>query len=127
MSTDNLWGDLNDFGELRSPKQMLEEQAALLETATKGILTGEVKVSTILADFEITFSIVAPHVNNYRYKVLTVRHTLEFFPARVTYMENRHWKTREVQNESELKEAMRQIFQADNTRRVINSLRAQSV
>lgn len=44
MEAKNLWGDLGLDEVIRTPVDVLKEQATLLGTLTNGILHGEVKV-----------------------------------------------------------------------------------
>ena len=126
MSTESLWGNLEDLEEPRSPKSLLEEQAKELRLATRGILRGEVKSNTFLGDIELEFDIIAPRINDYRYQVLKIRYGLDFYPAVINFTENGVIRSVDVADETELKQTIKRIFQADSTRNAIIALKAQS-
>lgn len=47
----NLWGDIPNADELRTPYTLLKEQASLLIELTKGLLIGEIERSQYYSDY----------------------------------------------------------------------------
>ncbi len=77
----NLWPDKFEEPHELAPKQLLEEQAALLYKITKGIVAAEVSsLDQIVAirifenpgSFCFDFTIIGPFIDNYRVPVLLV-------------------------------------------------------
>jgi hypothetical protein len=85
MATKNLWGDLSTLEVVRTPKAILEEQAAVLREATQGMLTAQVvdgRDEPRKEDFLYEFEIIAPALN-YRYTLLWISHGVDLFPVSV--------------------------------------------
>jgi hypothetical protein len=79
----NLWGDLGSLAIVRTPKTVLEEQAALLTEATKGLLVGRVLDETQGESFHYDLAVIVPALNNYKYTILSVIHSLKIYPVRI--------------------------------------------
>jgi hypothetical protein len=127
MAEKNLWGQLPSADEVRSPGQILKEQASMLTKLTNGVLEGAVRMHQLRGDFILTFKIIAPALDNYEYSVLHVGHKVELYPLRV----QPSWDVNgleavECENEDEFEEALTQIFGDARVRGVITSLIAQS-
>jgi hypothetical protein len=126
MEAQNLWGDLGLEELIRTPVDILKEQANLLSTLTKGILFGDIKINKGTAgEIYLEMSIVAPAMDNYRFNVLDIKHGLELYPA-IVVQPNSNEKRIECQNEEELTAALGDILGSERVRRVIRSLVAQS-
>jgi hypothetical protein len=127
MSTalENLWPDDFIMTEIRPPVVVLKEQAAFLGQMTKNIVVGEVRTeSSLNGGFSHNLYLVAPALN-YRYFLLKVTHGIELYPAMVVFIPE-GGIDREVDSEEGLKSALRKVFAADKTKRVLNSLLSQS-
>lgn len=74
MVTKNLWGELPDAADIRSPVTILREQASLLTQMTNGTLQGEVYLENSGGRFSSTLYILAPALDDYRYSVLSVQY-----------------------------------------------------
>ena len=128
MSSKNLWGNLTAEESVRTPTNVLNEQATALSEMTKGILHGKVELWSEEKTFKITLSIVAPAVNNYEFEVVSVKHPVELYPVSVVAAWER-WELRkeiECQDEEEFMAALERILGSERVRRVISSLIAQS-
>jgi len=80
----DLWGELSESVE-RTPTSILREQASALAAKTNNLLSADVSVTTSWPrDFSITFSIVAPSLDDYTYELFSVTHGVELYPVRVT-------------------------------------------
>lgn len=128
MATQNLWGDIKAEESVRTPTNVLKEQAAALSQMTKGILYGKVEVGSRGNKFKIGLSIVAPAINDYEFEVVYVEHDIELYPVNVVAAwepyESR--KRIECQNEEEFTVALGQILGSKRVSQVISSLIAQS-
>ncbi len=81
----SLWGDLGGLPVIRTPKSILTEQGPPLFQATGGVLHAEVvQIKDQLPDFCYKFYIKVPELNNYRYQVLVVRHSIDIYPVDVS-------------------------------------------
>lgn len=127
-TTDSLWPEFALDEVIRSPKMILNEQAEFLAKGTKNLLTGNIK-SYIddVGDLVHDFSIVVPNLNGYKYNLFTIYHdTVLIYPCFVR--DNGHdengWS--EVDDENELLNELKQIFNSDKTKKVIRSLVSQS-
>jgi hypothetical protein len=95
MEAQNLWGDLGLEELIRTPVDILKEQANLLSTLTKGILFGDIKINKGTAgEIYLEMSIVAPAMDNYRFNVLDIKHGLELYPAIVVQPNSNRKKNR---------------------------------
>src|ERR1022692_4548993 len=83
MSTKSLWGQLPPTEGIRTPTQVLKEQATALTDMTKGALQGEVSVSHRGGEFSLDLDIVVPALDNYRYLVVRANHKLDLYPVEV--------------------------------------------
>jgi len=130
MPTKNLWGQLPTPEEIRTPTQILKEQAALLTDMTKGVLQGAVTVATGEANrFTLRLDILAPVIDNYRYGVLTAFHGVELYPVTVSPIFKREGSglgVAQCTNEAALELALEQILSSQPIRRVVSALLAQS-
>ena len=83
--TDDLWPD--DIGlrtKLKAPVTILKEQGALLSKKTRNLVEGQIiNISDrgIGQDnFGYVFHLVAPALGNYHYRLLTISHSVDFYP-----------------------------------------------
>ena len=135
MAAQNLWGQIPSTGSIRAPILILREQAGLLGQATNNILQGDV---TILKqrdysitggivreyDFQVTLSIVAPALDNYRIAIVQVLHGIKIYPLTVRNLTNN--TENDCGDEVSFLNAIREILSSEETHRIIQSLLAQS-
>src|SRR2546428_606499 len=126
MVRKNLWGDLPPTDDIRTPKQILKEQAVALSDMTKSMLYGDVGVQNTRDQFLLTLRIVAPALENYTYDILSVLHPLEVYPLKVWPSWSSSANAKECVNAESFETALTEILQADRTRRVVAALLAQS-
>jgi len=128
MAKENLWGPIEPVPSMRTPTNVLKEQASALSQMTKGVLRGKVHVGNRGGTFLIDLSIIAPAINNYEFDVAHVEHELALYPVTVVAAWERYeqGKTVTCQNEEEFTTALTTILQSELVRRAIASLLAQS-
>lgn len=128
MSQKNLWGELPITDEIRTPTQILKEQAAFLENMTKGVLQGDVTVRRSHNNFELELTIVAPAIDNYRYVVVSASHNLGMYPVSVVPGWDKYNTKQRVEcaNETEFESALETLLSSDQIRRVVTLLLSQS-
>ena len=97
MEKKSLWAVGEEISDIRTPADILNEQAELLEKETKSILRGrilEFSASLIIGTntsffrdtdgklFGFSLHIVAPRMNNYSYEVLRIAYDpLQIYPV----------------------------------------------
>ncbi len=121
--TDSLWGDLPTGEDLRTPAAILREQAEHLSQATGGLLTGEVEVKGDAASIHMDLWIIAPALNDYRYKLTEVRHNVLTYPAAILSQDGHTWVS--TANEGEFMTFIGEILSSAETSDVVRSLLAQ--
>ena len=83
MAIPNLWGDMPEVVDIRTPKMVLAEQASLLQKITKGALTCESKVSPNGNGLVVSMRIVAPSLENYSVVLVQVAHDMFVYPCSI--------------------------------------------
>lgn len=131
MSIENLWGDLSDLETVQTPKAILQQQAALLTSATRGVLHGFVtNVETAHLGFEYDLEVVVPALNNYRYELLSIYHGVDIYPTfvRSVHLESASYSAGPVrcENESEFCECIQRILSSKSVRTVLSRLKSQA-
>ena len=124
METQNLWPEFV-VEKVRSPKTILKEQAGYLMKMTKNILSADVETTQERSTGQIihNFYVVAPAMDNYRYRVFNVSHDVIYYPLSVMY----RGRFIAVTNEEEFLSVLSEIFKDGDTARIISSLLAQSM
>ena len=113
--------------QVRTPVSYLREQATALREATEGILVGDVRqfdVQSRNPQLGFSLMIVAPALNNYRYRVLSIRQPIVMYPLMLesTALD----ETLEIANEEQLVAALERILGSDVIQRVVAALLAQA-
>lgn len=123
---ENLWPE--DFGMISSvpPVTILRQQAAMLGRRTQNILTADVRTGENFEDELVhRFYLVAPALGDYRYQLFLVRHpAVSIYPATVWFSNS---EKEETPDETSLRDVLKRIFASDETRRIVQSLIAQSM
>jgi hypothetical protein len=123
IDKEDLWPD--NFGSLdvETPLQILRKQASFVGTKTGNILEGSVtKTVDEDGDFVLHFYLVAPALDNYRYKLLTVWHGIGLYPVITSEVSPQV----RCENAEEFKEYLRSRFGSEETMKIIRALIAQS-
>jgi len=126
MQAENLWGEIPKKGNLRTPIAILREQATLLGQATNNVLQGDVSMGrdTFGPEFQISLSIVAPALDDYRIFLVRVTHELMLYPLTVFDLVND--AQYDCDDEETFRRALKQILSSQGTHRIIDSLLSQS-
>ncbi|WP_040760586.1 hypothetical protein [Spirosoma panaciterrae] len=130
MEMQNLWPDFA-IEPTKSPKAILKEQAGYLMAKTNNVLSADVDTSTYQNNLIHKFYVVAPAMNNYRFEVFYIVHKIiNFYPLSIYWYpeENDPYKESiEINSDEELINALRKIFNAPTTVKIISSLLSQSL
>lgn len=154
----DLWPqDIIENNESRAPVTILKEQAALLGQKTKNLLKAEVrwytpgtleKVSSnelrylfdtvqeaqgeVQQSFSYAFYFVAPTLDNYRYKLLTISHGIPWYPVMfkidkgISSEISGQNKPIIANSEEEFIDILEKIFKANKTKQIMKSILAQT-
>jgi hypothetical protein len=129
------------------PVVILREQATMLGQKTRYLVEAEVKTETgfispqsrskpppwapkqdhearpsPVLELMHRFTLRAPALANYQYDLLTVHQPMEIYPLRIDF----DGKSSSANSKEEFLEALREIFSAETTKRIIGTLIAQS-
>jgi len=143
----NLWPAELEVTKLIPPVTILRQQASMLGQLTSNRVLGDVKARDEEGDvFTYDFYIVAPSLNNYRYKLLTISHSVDLYPVIIkveesiykeipqfdnkvasTVFEKKIGMSLQLDSEPKFIEALRAIFNSSKAKRVISALLVQSI
>ena len=89
----NLWGDLNEIEEIRSPLDILKEQSGYLISATNSLLYTDLRRRTPIFDepdceFATIFSIKSKMLEKYEFNLFTMFYNVVFYPMEIELDEN---------------------------------------
>ncbi|MEK7400291.1 MAG: hypothetical protein AAB116_25380 [Candidatus Poribacteria bacterium] len=139
----DLWPDTIKVEKMITPVIILRQQASLLGKKTKNIIQGKVEKGTDDTNglFDYTLYIVAPALNDYRYRLLSISYGIHLYPLTIkiedeeilseippkfsctTYKSGISIKPN---SEEEFKEVLKAIFNSKKVLRVISVLLSQS-
>jgi hypothetical protein len=124
----DLWPEIEQT-RVVPPVAILREQAALLGKKTNHLLEGQVKSRIAFeGGFLHTFSIVAPALDGYEYKLFEVKHGPDQYPVEADAPESTGPLTASLvslNSEQELLDYIRKILNSDKTKKILGSLLAQ--
>lgn len=124
---EDLWPESFGGLDIETPISILRKQAAFLGTKTGNVLEGYVsKEMDDEGDFVLTFYLIAPALQNYRYKLLSVWHKVTMYPVHTFAREEENRKPVELNNAKELKNYLQKKFASEETLKIIRSLIVQS-
>lgn len=134
---EDLWGSQISAEPLATPVSILREQANLLGTKTDNLLRAEVVTSSDhVGNFEHSFYIVVPLLDNYRYRLFSISHGIQLYPV-VFYGFPETLNSElhpahsfipippikfDVSNEVEFKQYLKEILSAKETLKIVKSL-----
>ncbi|MDQ2806149.1 MAG: hypothetical protein M3Z04_04405 [Chloroflexota bacterium] len=125
MTIKNLWGELPTTQELRTPKDILVEQAQILSDTTKRKLVGIAASQVFDKEVINDFSVVAPFLHNYEITLLQVKHSIiNPYPAEVSNVID--GVRTECKDETALEATLAMILRSNEIHRIIAMLLAQS-
>jgi hypothetical protein len=127
MSPEDLWGELPEIGNLRTPVEVLKEQATILTAKTKGVLVGEVRPERVPRPeypFGSSLCIRAPALNNYLTSVASVACPMEMYP--LLYWAIDAAGSHQCPDEDALKAKLKGTLQSRQVQKLIAALLRQS-
>ena len=151
-SHEDLWGEEIKSDPLpAAPVSILREQAALLAEKTNNDLKGEVETSASGENrFSHSFYIVAPGLDDYRYRLFYINHDVLLYPLQIGGLSNASIKeaappgnnppdptnpfmgvfppttmTIQAENEAGFKILLKKILSSEETARIVKSLLGQ--
>jgi hypothetical protein len=125
MSAENMWGEISDPVNQRTPTSILREQAAILSQITKGILIGSIEQDpTSNNTLVYNFAVTAPAINNHKFSILTVQYSITIYPLTLT--DRTTQVQRQCLNEDSFASTLKSILSSLQVKRVITALLIQS-
>ncbi len=121
----DLWpSEIATLPSIQTPITILKEQSSLLGQKTNNLVEAEVKSNDAgNGRVAISFNLVAPALNSYRYQLFQVlHHAVEIYPLTIDFSNTAYT----VKNLDQLIDQLKMIFSDEKTIRVIQSLKAQS-
>lgn len=130
---EDLWPpDISQQTTEKSPASILKEQALLLSQKTNNLVTAEVIRKTMVKESKFGFNfILTSSTINYRYNLFSITHGVTLYPVEISSdndliksirPERGHYEWITVENETEYIRILKDIFSAENTRKVISTL-----
>ena len=91
----NLWPDSFDETQSRSPKEIVEEQLALLPKLTGDMVFGSIRelseidaaLASLTNDFAFSVELESKFIENYRFRVMSFSHDIALYPVKFKYDE----------------------------------------
>lgn len=123
-STRDLWPDDIKVDDMVTPLSILKEQASLLGQKTQNLVEAEVQTTPLGADFSHSFFLVAPALDNYRYKIFWVRHPIDMYPVKI--IDENGAIRYEARSQDEFIGRLKEVLTSEKTKSVIKALIAQS-
>ena len=129
MAVKDMWGDFQ-VEAIRTPVQILREQAAALGPKTRNLVVAEVDTNARAPRFSYEekafvhqLTLVVPSLDDYRYLLLSLTHDIELYPVRVESLAND--VQIDVASEEQLNEVLQKLLSAPKTKNIISSLLGQ--
>ncbi|MDQ2732226.1 MAG: hypothetical protein M3Y56_11250 [Armatimonadota bacterium] len=124
MNSNSLWPiDLVPDSDPDVPLSILRQQADLLGEKTGGQVIADVEMGSIMTGVMLDFVLLAPSLQNYRYRLFKVIHPLENYPLDLILLSG---EVLHPDTADEFRDELRSIFASDATRRAIGELMAYS-
>lgn len=138
----DLWPeDTPSHTSLKAPVVILREQGALLSKKTSNLVEGLVSrdEDPFLSDntFRYQFYLVAPALSNYRYRLLTILHSIDLYPLKIqtdadifeelpAEVKDEHDELLDIPQDRFM-DVLKAIFATKKVKKVIEAMIAQSV
>ena len=127
MAARNPWQKLKDEAlKLRTPTQILQEQAGFLQDATGEVLRGRVDIQEGSAgSLRIKLEVYVPTLNNYSVALLGIYHPVTQYPATITsdWVNERPIK---CESHDELEAAVADYLERPELQNIVTGLFAQT-
>ena len=128
MAANDMWGDFQ-VEAIRTPVQILREQASALGPKTRNLVVAEVDTSIRRSysyqdkAFVHRLTLVVTSLDDYRYLLLSLSHDIELYPVHVEFLAD-DFKV-DVTSEEKLNEVLQKVLSAPKTKNIISSLLGQ--
>ena len=119
---ESFWA-VPDVADMRTPLGILREQAAALTKATNGVLVGAVETERRGDHLILKLEIVAPALNDYRYRILNYQQPIGLYPGKFYGYGT---DPTEVSDEANFVSAIKHILASEAIKKVLKSLLAQT-
>ena len=125
VNTEDFWGELGT-ATVRTPVSLMREQAALLGKKTSNLVEAHVKTDSEGGRLVHRFHLIVPALDGYTYRLFKVSHGMEIYPVMVGGYDPRNpLDSKQLANEQEFTDFLREILSAESTKRIILTLLAQ--
>jgi len=132
-AAENLWPEniVDQVDIVRTPVGILQQQANILASQTKGLVTAEVAPSVVRSSAHLknqlahSFSLVVPALNNYQFDLLRIQHGPKLYPVEV-YSDALERRRALCSDEQSFVDTLRVVLQSDETKKVLQSLISQA-
>ena len=123
---DSFWA-IPDVTQIRTPLSILREQASALTQETKGVLVGQAEAQPDGGRIRVVLDVVAPGLNDYRYRVLEYTQPLEMYPGQLNGPGgvNPLIPSVRIQDEPKFIDAVKEVLSSPRVKNVLASLLAQ--
>ena len=129
MSISSLWPSFGEIPVIKTPKIILKEQAAFLESVTGGFIITEIVTAahpTLLNKISHSLKITAPKVEGFTTLVAQIDHDMiKLYPLTVISRIKPMPVSYTAANEEELLDLLKKIFEEKETIETIQSLLTQ--
>lgn len=128
MMTENFWDQsaFSDDEKSETPKQILNKQAAAVESLSKGKLYATVETRSSNNKFVHNLLIHAPSLDGYTTALISACHGVLLFPCEVISLQPIKDIVKECDDITEFKDALRDALNRNHIREIIRSLISQS-
>lgn len=123
MTLKNLWCDIPDISDIKTPSSMLTEQGEALAEMTGGRLRGKIKKAQNNNLFTYELCVEVPVLANYSQKIVKVVHDLSIYPTNLYHEQS--GKEYTANNDAQFMAHLGTILSSDETRLIIAGLNAQ--
>ncbi|QQS37335.1 MAG: hypothetical protein IPM56_05100 [Ignavibacteriales bacterium] len=123
MSNDDLWGDLPEVEKIRTPLDILYDQADVISKKTNNLIEGRVAVrdgKSYLVDASL---VLLSNILGYSATIVRITHNVEMYP--VTVLDRLSNVNYAAENENDFKEILKEIFNSDSVRKILIALLTQ--
>ena len=117
---DSFWA-IPDVTAIRTPLSILREQAAALTQQTHGVLVGEATANPEGERIVVSLDIIAPGLNDYRYRVMRYEQPPEMYPGTLRMGGDGDI----ISDESDFMASIKKILSSEKMKNVLTSLLAQ--
>jgi len=123
MAIKNMWGSIDDFKNIRTPYEILEEQGKLLSEMTNGLLEMKIERRQSSTIFSYDVFLTLPALK-YSQRFLRLNHDIKLYPANLYEEQDTHEYKSATQEEFE--ENLGKVLSSEATRIIISGLMAQA-